>query len=87
MRLRKERKAAKLTQAELARRSKVTQGTISRIESGDMPKPSFEVLNRLAIALQRAGRIVSEAQLQPRRQPLLVRGARCARSSRARVTA
>jgi transcriptional regulator with XRE-family HTH domain len=76
MRLRKERKAAKLTQYELARQSKVPQGTISKMERGDILRPSFETLNRLATVLNRCGRSVTEKQLQPRPQPLLIKGAR-----------
>jgi transcriptional regulator with XRE-family HTH domain len=79
MRLRKERKAARLTQAELSKRSKVPQGTISKMERGDILRPTFDTLNRLAVVLQRCGRRVTEAQLQPRRQPLLIKGARSER--------
>lgn len=79
MRLRRERKAAKLTQSELGRRAKVPQGTISKMERGDILRPSFETLNRLAVVLQKCGRRVTEAQLQPRRQPLLIKGARSER--------
>jgi transcriptional regulator with XRE-family HTH domain len=79
MSLRRQRKAARLTQAELAKRAKVTQGTISKIESGELLRPSFDILNKLAVVLQRCGRRVTEAQLQPRRQPLLIKGARSER--------
>jgi transcriptional regulator with XRE-family HTH domain len=68
---------------ELARRSKVTQGTISGLETGRYLEPTFETLTRLAKALQRCGRRVTEAQLQPRRQPLLIKGARSERPSNA----
>ena len=79
MRLRKERKAAKLTQTELARRAKVDQGLISRLERGEVLRPGFDTLNRIAVVLQKCGRRVTEAQLQPRLQPLLIKGARTAR--------
>jgi transcriptional regulator with XRE-family HTH domain len=82
MRLRRERKAAKLTQTELSRRSKVPQGTISKLERGVILLPSFETLNRLAVTLQKCGRRVTEVQLQPRRQPLLIKGARAERPSK-----
>jgi transcriptional regulator with XRE-family HTH domain len=82
MRLRRERKAAKLTQTELSRRSKVPQGTISKLERGVILLPSFETLNRLTVALQKCGRRVTEVQLQPRRQPLLIKGARSERPSK-----
>lgn len=85
MRLRKERKAARLTQAELARRSKVPQGTISKMERGEILRPTFDTLNRLAITLQKCGRRVTEAQLQPRRQPLLIKGARSERRGGSRA--
>lgn len=76
MRLRKERKAAKLTQAELAKLSRVTQGCISKMERGELLKPSYDTLEKLAKALQRCGRRVTESQLQPRRQPALIKGLR-----------
>jgi len=74
MRLRTERKAAGLTQAQLAKLAKVPQGSISRMERGDILAPTFETLDRLARALQRRGRRVDIAQLQPRRQPALIKG-------------
>jgi len=76
MRLRKERKAAKLTQTQLAKLARVPQGTISKMERGESLEPTFATLERLAKALQRCGRRVNEAQLQPRRQPALIKGLR-----------
>lgn len=83
MRLRRERKKARLTQIDLARFAGVTQGTISKLETGTLLAPSLEVLERVARALQKCGRTVSAADLQPRRQPRLVKGARVARRERA----
>lgn len=60
----------------------MAQGTISRLESGELLSPSFGILNRLAVVLQKCGRRVTEAQLQPRRQPLLIKGARSQRPLR-----
>lgn len=78
MRLRKERKAVKpkLTQARLGRAAKVPQGTISKLERGEMFFPSFDTLDKLARALQRFGRSVQARDLQPRRQPALIKGFR-----------
>lgn len=79
MRLRKERKAAKLTQARLARLSAVPQSSISKMERGELLAPTFDTLHRLAVTLQKCGRRVTEAQLQPRKQPMLIKGARSER--------
>jgi transcriptional regulator with XRE-family HTH domain len=79
MRLRRERKRAKLTQAELARFAGVRQGTVSKLETGALLDPSFEVLHKIAWALQRCGRKVNAEDLQPKRQPVLVKGFRSAR--------
>jgi len=76
MRLRKERKAAGLTQAELSKLAKVPQGSISKMERGELLAPTFETLDRLARALQRCGRRIDVAHLQPRRQPALIKGFR-----------
>lgn len=78
MRLRKERKAVKpkLTQARLGRSAGVPQGTISKMERGELLAPTFETLDRLAKALRRFGRNVQAADLQPRRQPALIKGFR-----------
>jgi XRE family transcriptional regulator of biofilm formation len=40
-----------LTQVELAKRAKVTQTYIAKLESGDKKNPSLEILQRLAKAL------------------------------------
>ena len=76
MRLRKERIAAGLTQAELSKLAKVPQGNISRMERGDILAPTYETLDRLAKALQRCGRRIDAAALQPKRQPALIKGYR-----------
>lgn len=47
-RLRAAREARDLSQAELARRAGVDQGTISKIESGDTRSPEYETVYRLA---------------------------------------
>lgn len=73
-RLERERRAAKLTQTDLGRLAQVAQGTISKIEGQTMLTPSFAVLARLAWALKRRGRSVDPADLQPKRQPVLVKG-------------
>jgi len=85
MRLRRERKAAGLTQAELAKMAKVPQGSISRMERGDILAPTFETLDRLARVLQRCGRRVDVAQLQPKRQPALIKGFRAERKGGRRL--
>jgi hypothetical protein len=46
------------------------------MERGEMLSPTFETLDRLARALQRCGRRVDVAALQPRRQPNLIQGFR-----------
>jgi transcriptional regulator with XRE-family HTH domain len=40
-----------MTQAELARRAKLTQGYVSQLLSGKRKNPSLEILKRLARAL------------------------------------
>jgi len=74
-RLEKERKAARLKQAELAHFASVGQSTISKIENRTLLRPGFEVLARLAWALRKCGRKVDAADLSPVRQPVLVKGA------------
>lgn len=77
MRLRKERKKAGLNQYELAALSRgVTQGTISKLETGALLKPSHDILKRLAAALNRVGRNVTADDLQPTKQLTLIRGYR-----------
>lgn len=73
-RLERERRAAGLTQIELARDAQIDQSTVSKIENLKMPRPGYEVLASLAWALNRKGRKVSADALQPSRQPVLVRG-------------
>jgi transcriptional regulator with XRE-family HTH domain len=79
MGLRQERKAAKLSQHGLARLSTVNQGLISRLESGELLNPTIGTLDKLASALQRLGRKISPMDLVPRRQPVLIKGARSLR--------
>ena len=86
MRLRKERRAAKLTQADLAQMSGVPQSSISRMERAEILTPTYETLDRLARALRRRGRKVQPGDLNPVRQPVLVKGVRNG-SRRARATA
>jgi transcriptional regulator with XRE-family HTH domain len=74
MRLKRERKKARLTQIELARFSGVNQSTISRLETGALLDPSFDVLQQIAWALKKCGRAVEASELQPRRQPVLIKG-------------
>ena len=74
-RLERERRAAGLTQTDLAALANINQATISKIESGKLLRPSFTVLDRLAQTLYRKGRRVQPADLQPRAQPLLIKGA------------
>jgi transcriptional regulator with XRE-family HTH domain len=76
MRLRKERKAAGLTQSELARLAGVTQGHISKLERGERFRPSFEILQSICGVLQRRGRRVEPIHIQPRNQPALIKGFR-----------
>lgn len=67
-RLERERKAADLTQVELARLADVTQSTISKLERQCMPRPSASVVASLVWALNKVGRKVDVRDLQPRRQ-------------------
>lgn len=76
MRLRKERKAAGLTQADLAYLADVTQGYISKLERGDAVTPRFDILDRIARVLRRRGRRVEVGQIAPRPQPHLIKGLR-----------
>lgn len=79
MRLRKERKAVrpKLTQARLGKLAGVPQGTISKMERGELLAPTYDTLDRLAKALRRLGRhTIQPGDLQPRKQPALIKGFR-----------
>lgn len=76
MRLRKERKAAGLTQADLAYLADVTQGYISKLERGDRVTPRFDILDRIARVLRSRGRRVEPGQIAPRPQPTLIKGLR-----------
>ena len=76
MRLRKERKKAGLTQARLGRLAGVPQGSISKMERGDLLRPSFDTLDRLARVLNRFGRGVEPGDIAPRPQPALIKGFR-----------
>ena len=51
IRLKELREAKKWSQAELARRSRVPQPTISRIEAGETRSVNLDILERLADAL------------------------------------
>lgn len=74
-RLKRERtKKPSLTQMDLARLADVGQPTISKLERGILLDPTFETLNKLAWALKKCGRKVDAADLQPRRQPILIKG-------------
>ena len=55
------------------------------MERGDILAPTFETLDRLARVLQRCGRRVDVSQLQPKRQPALVKGYRTERKGGRRV--
>jgi transcriptional regulator with XRE-family HTH domain len=50
-RIRQRRDEIHMSAAELARRAKITKGYVSQIESGQVPRPSADVLYRLASAL------------------------------------
>lgn len=82
MRLRKERKKARLTQAELAGLANVRQPYISKLEAGKLLRPSYDFLLRLSIALNKCGRKVTPLDLQPRKQLTLIRGFRSERKRR-----
>jgi transcriptional regulator with XRE-family HTH domain len=49
--IRKRRKALNMTQAELAKRARLTQGYISLLESGRSKAPSLQVAQQIARAL------------------------------------
>lgn len=74
-RLRRAREKAGLSQLELSRRSGVSQSAISRLESHSVHDAAFSTLEDLAAVLRRCGVSIEAKQLQPRRQPLLVKGA------------
>lgn len=76
MRLRKERKAAGLTQADLAYLSDVTQGYISKLERGEQLRPRWDILDRIARVLRARGRRVEPGLIAPRPQPTLIKGLR-----------
>jgi transcriptional regulator with XRE-family HTH domain len=50
-RVKKKRESLKMSQGQLARQADITQGLLSRIESGATPSPGSAILKRLAIAL------------------------------------
>jgi len=50
-RIRLRRQEKKISAAELARRASVSKGYLSEIESGATPRPSADVLHRIATAL------------------------------------
>ena len=49
--MRRARLQAELSQSEVARRAKITQGYLSRVEGGDAEPPSQDVVERLADAI------------------------------------
>lgn len=60
MHLKTARRIARLTQAELARKVGVEQATISMLENGQIRRPSYELVTRLAAVLN-----ISPAELFP----------------------
>lgn len=50
-RIKHRREERKMTAAELARRAEISKGYLSEIEAGKTPRPSADVLYRLATAL------------------------------------
>ena len=74
------RTAAKLTQAELARRLGTTQSTVARLEGGRV-SPSFATLrryaeatgSRLTVDLVQSGRLTLTPRLGPARRPFRTR--------------
>lgn len=83
--LKRARKKARLSQTELALLSGVSQSCISRLESQSVNDAAFSTLEDLAAVLRRRGVQVEAKQLQPRRQPLLVKGAFAEPKKRRRV--
>lgn len=73
-RLKRERKKARLSQTELALLSGVSQSFISRLETNSVNDAAFSILEDLATVLKRRGAHIEAKHLQPRRQPLLVKG-------------
>lgn len=51
-RVRKRRLALRLSQAEVARRIRRTQAFVSQLESGQIQRPSYDVVSELAVALE-----------------------------------
>lgn len=70
-RLERERRAAQLSQMDLARLAKVNQATVSKLENQLSPRPGLDVLASLAWALNKFGRKVSAEDFQPRRRAVL----------------
>lgn len=73
-RLKQARKKARLSQIELSQLSGVSQSFISRLETGSANDAAFSILEDLAAVLRRRGIPIEAKHLQPRRQPLLVKG-------------
>lgn len=71
-RLEKERRAAGLSQADLAFTARMAQATVSKIEQLKLRAPSHQLLERLARALRRHGREVTAGELDPG-TPVVVR--------------
>jgi len=80
-RLEHERRAAGLSQADLAFTARIAQATVSKIEQLRLRAPSHNLLERLARALRHHGRLaVTAADLDPS-TPIVIR----ARPRRRRV--
>lgn len=73
-RLKRAREKAKLSQTELSLLSGVSQSFISRLESNSVNDAAYSILEDLATVLKRRGVSIEAKQLQPRRQPLLIKG-------------
>jgi transcriptional regulator with XRE-family HTH domain len=71
-RLEQERRAAGLSQADLAFTARIAQATVSKIEHLKLRSPSHNLLERLARALRHHGREVTAADLDPG-TPVMVR--------------
>jgi len=71
-RLEQERRAAGLSQADLAFTARIAQATVSKIEHLKLRAPSHSLLERLARALRHHGRDVTAADLDPG-TPIVVR--------------
>ena len=64
-RIRERRTDVKMTAAELARRADITKGYVSQIENGLAPRPSGDVLYRIAMALGTTVADLLDKDVQP----------------------